>query len=274
VPLSRLRHRPGSERALTLLALKLLVVPTLLGLISVAGRKWGPGVAGWLAGFPVITGPILVFLATERGSGFAAQAASASLAAVSASTSFNLVYARVCRRSSWPLSLAAGLVAWLAAALVLERFAVTVWISLALALGALLVAPRFYPRIALPTAFKPLPRSELLLRMAAGALLTLIVTTVAGRIGPSWSGLFAVFPLLGVVLSAFSHASNGPAFVIPLLRGMVVGHYSFSAFCLGVALLVPMYGSAIGFTASLLAALAVQWLARLAPRLLPKRAVP
>jgi len=77
VPLSRLRHRPGSERALTLLALKLLVVPTLLGLISVAGRKWGPGVAGWLAGFPVITGPILVFLATERGSGFAAQAASA-----------------------------------------------------------------------------------------------------------------------------------------------------------------------------------------------------
>ena len=50
-----------------LLALKLLLVPALLAAISMAGKRWGPGVAGWLAGFPSLTGPILFFLAIERG---------------------------------------------------------------------------------------------------------------------------------------------------------------------------------------------------------------
>jgi len=252
------------------------VVPILLGLISLAGRRWGPRVAGWLAGFPVITGPILVFLALERGAPFAAQAASASLAAVFASTSFNVAYAHVCRRARWPLALAAGLAAWLLAAVLLEQLSVLVWSSLALALLALAAAPRLFPVMPLPPAFKPLPRSELFLRMIAAAVLTVLVTALAEQLGPSWSGLFAVFPLLGIVLAAFSHASNGAAFVIPLFRGMVAGHYSFSAFCLCAALLVPVWGLLAGFATALAAALvvqaAVQPVTRLARRYLLRRA--
>ena len=56
-----------------MLLLKLLVIPGFLLLISLAGKRWGPSVAGWLSGLPVVVGPILFFLAIEQGQLFAAQ---------------------------------------------------------------------------------------------------------------------------------------------------------------------------------------------------------
>ena len=50
-----------------MLALKLLLVPCFLLLVSLAGRRWGAHVVGWLAGLPVVAGPILYFLALEQG---------------------------------------------------------------------------------------------------------------------------------------------------------------------------------------------------------------
>jgi hypothetical protein len=73
-----------------LLALKLLLVPALLAAISMAGKRWGPGVAGWLAGFPSLTGPILLFLALERGPEFTTRAAVLSLACVFPAISFGV----------------------------------------------------------------------------------------------------------------------------------------------------------------------------------------
>jgi len=60
------------------LALKLLLVPSFLILITLASKRWGPGVAGWLAGLPVSAGPILFIVALEQGHVFAASAAAAS----------------------------------------------------------------------------------------------------------------------------------------------------------------------------------------------------
>ncbi|QAY92927.1 hypothetical protein CUN63_24935, partial [Pseudomonas sp. ACM7] len=65
-----------------MLLLKLLVIPGFLLLISLAGKRWGPSVAGWLSGLPVVVGPILFFLAIEQGQVFAAQSATAALSAM------------------------------------------------------------------------------------------------------------------------------------------------------------------------------------------------
>ena len=64
-----------------MLALKLFLVPACLALLSLAARAWGPRIAGWLAGLPIVAGPILFFLALERGTAFGAQAAGAALGA-------------------------------------------------------------------------------------------------------------------------------------------------------------------------------------------------
>ena len=73
-----------------MLALKLLLVPSFLLLVTLAGKRWGPSVAGWLAGLPVVAGPIMFVLAVEHGELFTAHAATAALSAVFASVTFSL----------------------------------------------------------------------------------------------------------------------------------------------------------------------------------------
>ncbi len=43
-----------------MLALKLTLVPLFLLVVSMWGKWWGPSIAGWLAGLPVVAGPIFV----------------------------------------------------------------------------------------------------------------------------------------------------------------------------------------------------------------------
>ena len=244
---------------LVLFALKLFLVPFFLLLITLAGKRWGPGVSGWLAGFPLLTGPILLLLALERGPAFAAGAATVSLSAVFSAVAFMLTYARMCmRRSPW-VSLLGGLIVWCCAAYMLTRFALGNFTALAIALGTQLIAPRFFPRVSATLSAAAIPKMELFLRMLAGAAVVLAVTTAAGAIGPAWTGMLAVFPVLAMVLAVFSHRSCGPAFANLLLKAMVRGLYALSSFCFAVAVLLPRQPIALSFAAAIALALAVQW---------------
>jgi hypothetical protein len=245
-----------------LLALKLLLVPALLAAISVAGKRWGPGVAGWLAGFPSLTGPILFFLALERGPEFTTQAAVLALACVFSALAFGISYAWACRRLPWLGALACGYVSWTLAVLLLAQLPLTAVGSLAISLLALFAAPRLFPRALAPWGSRPQPASELLLRMGAGAVMVLGVTAAAEALGSVWTGLFAAFPVMSTVLAVFSHRANGPGFVVALLRAMIGGFYAYIAYCLSVALLLETYGVAVTFCAAVAAAVAVQGAAR------------
>ena len=241
-----------------LLVLKLVLVPASLGLISLAGKKWGPGIAGWIAGFPAVGGPIAFLIALEYGANFAALAASASLAATLASVSFNLGYARACLKHPWPMAACAALATWFGAAFALSFLPPLPWLSLAIALTALFTAPWLFPKAEALPVQRDLTGRELSLRMVAGAVLTLITTTAAAYIGTAWSGLLSVFPLLGTVLSVFTHRSSGAVSAATLLRAMTVGLYAFAAFFLALALLLPRFGTAISFSAALVIAITVQ----------------
>lgn len=91
------------------LVLKLLLVPSLIALVTLAGRRWGPDLAGWLSAFPIVSGPILLTIALEQGSGFAAIAAANTLPAVLAIAVFSIACARIARRPGVILCLAAAL---------------------------------------------------------------------------------------------------------------------------------------------------------------------
>jgi hypothetical protein len=129
-----------------MLALKLLLVPAFLALLTLAGRLFGPGIAGWLAGLPLVAGPILLVLALENGGAFAAQAATATVSAVLALVSYSLAYAHVAQRAGWPVALAAGFVAWAVVATALAFATPSLGTAVALALATLLVARPFQPR--------------------------------------------------------------------------------------------------------------------------------
>jgi hypothetical protein len=57
---------------MSILALKLLLAPMLVVASSLAGRRWGPRLAGILVVLPIVAGPILLILYLEHGGRFAA----------------------------------------------------------------------------------------------------------------------------------------------------------------------------------------------------------
>ena len=100
-----------------ILVLKVVLTPALIAAASLAARRWGHAVSGWLVGLPLTSGPIAFFLALERGTSFAAAAAIGSLAGAIGEAAFCVAYAGVAARGSWPPALAAGSVAFAVVAL-------------------------------------------------------------------------------------------------------------------------------------------------------------
>ena len=241
-----------------MLLLKLLLVPILIALITLAGRRWGPALAGWLAGFPVVTGPVLLMIGLEQGPAFAGRAAQASLTAILANIGFSIGYSWAALRCPWYACVAAGGLAFAVVGTLLVLVPLSLWGGLALTLAGLLVAPRIFPRKpdVLPAA-KP-SRLELPVRMLAGGLLSVAVTMFARRMGPAVSGLFSVFPVVSLLFAVFSHLTWGAGGSIRLLSGMVPGFYAFAAFCCTAALVLPQAGLAVGFAMALGCALLVQ----------------
>ncbi|WP_246641837.1 hypothetical protein [Paraburkholderia edwinii] len=285
-----------------MLALKLTLAPSFLLIVSMSGKWWGPAIAGWLAGLPVVAGPILYLLVLQHGPSFGAQAATLSLAAILASEAFNFGYAWTCRVAHWRLAVAAGLAAWFVCANALALLPVmsfapsslapsslasatstastvsavaiastsssafawsssTAWALAAAALGVAF-GNAFLPASQAVAKGAPLTRVDLAGRMLAGIALTLIVTALSGRLGAGWSGLLAVFPLMGVVLSVSSHRAHGPAFVIALLRGMVAGRFSFGAFCLFLSFALTREPALAAFAQAAALAVCVQGLTK------------
>jgi len=125
--------------------------------------------------------------------------------------------------------------------------------------SAILLAPSLFPRITQPIGPATSSGMELVARMVAGCLMTVAVTHFSPELGPKFSGLFAVFPVMGIVLAAFSHRSSGNVFTIRLLRSMVYGFYAFAAFCLTVTLALKPLGTAAGFVLALCISLTVHF---------------
>lgn len=236
--------------------LKLLLVPALIALVTLAGRRWGPLVAGWLSAFPIVAGPILLVIALEQGSDFAAAASANTLLAVLAILVFSIAYAR-CAHLGMPRAISAALLAYPLAVLVLQAITVPLWAGFVVVALALLAAPRLFGP-APDQAPVGKPAGDLPWRMLAGAVLALSVTHAASSLGPRLSGLFAMFPVMSTVLVGFSHRASGPGFAVALLRGMVNGYYAFAVFCLVLSLLLRLQPPGTAFLLATGAALAVQ----------------
>lgn len=251
-----------------ILLLKLLLVPGLIWLVTLAGRRWGPGVAGWLSAFPIVSGPILLILALEQGSVFAAEAAQGTLLAVLAILVFSVVYAWASRRRPWPDCLFISLCSYALAVLGLRMIDTSLWVAFSSVIAALVLIPLAFPTLPNWTT-KARRSNDLPWRLISAAILVLLVSYGAKTLGPRLSGLLAMFPVMSTVLVAFSHRQSGADFAARLLRGMVYGYYAFASFCLVLALALPELGIAPAFALALTAAIPVHALAK---KMMPRAA--
>jgi hypothetical protein len=106
----------------TLLAVKIILSPLCVLAVSLAGRRWGLGVAGVLGGLPVVAGPILLIETVIHGDEFGAEAAGGTLLGLAALTAFVLVYSRLAQTAGPLRSLFCGWTAFLLAVAVLGLF--------------------------------------------------------------------------------------------------------------------------------------------------------
>jgi len=247
------------------LALKLFLVPFFLAIVSHVSRRWGPGVGGWLAGLPLVTGPILFILALENDAAFTAQAAASSLSAVASGIIFGAVYSHLCLRNRWPVAASGGIGAWLLVSAGLAELPGGVLPAAAAAATALLAAPRLFPSPPEVGALRAGGRFELPLRMTVAVLLVLFTTGIADRIGSQWTGLIAMFPVVSTVLAVSSHQGPGPGFAVTLLRALARGLYAIAGYCVVIALFLPQWGVALTYLAAVAAALVTQWFTRPRP---------
>jgi hypothetical protein len=252
-----------------LLILKLTIVPLFIGLITLAGRKWGSGVAGLLSAFPVVAGPIVILIAIEQGVDFATLTSVSVISATACLVIFWLVYSWACIRLSWPLATLCALVVWLFSALTLAQIPVNLTIALLIAIGTLLITPFALPRIK-PTAPPKTQLRDLHWRMLVGAVFTFSVTTLAAALGEVWSGILAAFPVIGSVLAIFTHHNLGVAHVIQTARGMLKGLYSFVAFYFVLTLLLPETTIWLACLISIVAAILTQIIVQLIVNLITR----
>ncbi len=234
-----------------LLLTKLLLAPTLVALASLAGRRWGPTVGGWLAGFPIVAGPVLFFYTWEQGPAFAARAALSTLTGLGSLTLFALAYARAARTRPWPFALAAGWSAFALGTLLLRPFDPT--LSVAAGFGALSLAGGLLllPRGGDQAASTPPGRWDLPLRMGATAAIVLTLTALAEALGPALSGLLTPFPVATTVLVVFTHRSQGAAGALKILRGLLGALYGFIGFLTVLAAGLERWGAAPTFVGAL-----------------------
>jgi len=229
------------------LILKLVLVPTFIAAVSLAGRRWGTTVTGWLIGLPLTSGPVAFFLALEQGTFFASKASQAIMLGIASVFVFCLVYAHLAVSLNWFKSMLAGIAAFLASTLFLDMMALPLFIEFALATSVLVVVLVLMPHVGSDTISPWRTRWELPARMFSATALVILITGVAPLLGPQLTGLLSPFPIYATTLAVFIHRSQGGEDAVKLLRGIVVGSFTFIMFFLILSLTVVTWGITTSF---------------------------
>ncbi len=220
---------------------KVLLTPALLALATLVGRRFGDRASGWMAGLPLTSGPISVFLALQQGSHFAARAAIGTLLGWIAVTGFCVAYSRAARSLDWIASSTLALAAFLGAAWLLRELSPALLPAFVLAFASPSLALRAVGSARGNGARSPAPRWDLAFRMVVATALVLVVTGFAATLGPTLSGMLSPFPVFAGTLAVFAHVQRGSAAATEILRGVLAGGYAFASFFAVVAVgLEPM----------------------------------
>lgn len=236
----------------TLLLLKLTLAPILVLIGTLAGRRWGSRVGGFVAGFPNTAGPVLFLITLEQGAAFGAITAESSLLGLVALAAFNGLYPHAARRYPWWACIGLGWVAYFAVMLVLKHAHWPWYVKGIAALAALNAARYLMPH--LPDPDHPVKPKwfDLYLRAFAAMGMVLLLTGLAHVMGPQWSGLLTPFPVTSAVLAVFAHLDGGAAASEKMLKGILIALNAVAVMMLVIAFTLPLYGIAVAFALGLL----------------------
>jgi len=230
-----------------ILVLKLLLTPLIVGGASIAARRWGPSIGGWIVSLPLTSGPVLFFLAIEQGPRFAADATVGTVLGLLGICGYTVGYVA---GSRWGAAAALGVASlgYLAVGVGVQPitgapFALLVAIVVAAIAGVI----GLLPVPGGPSAVREHPAWDLPARIAVGTTLVVGLTTLAPSLGPVVSGIVATFPAYVSVLAIFEHVRGGRMAGLGVLRGLLVGLFGTVAFHVVIRTMVVPFGIALAF---------------------------
>jgi hypothetical protein len=237
--------------------LKLILVPIFIGAVSLAGRRWGATVSGWLVGLPLSSGPIAFLLALEQGAVFASRASEAIMLGIVSVYLFCLAYSWTALHHGWVESTLLGVMAFFACTFVLDRVTLSLIIELALAVLTLLASLYLMPRVGSDRISALHMRGEIPLRMFSATALVFLITGLAALLGPQLTGLLTPFPIFTITMTVFTHRAQGGDEAVKLLRGVLVGTLTFILFYLIISITIVAWGIAFSFLTAIGASFAM-----------------
>jgi hypothetical protein len=244
-----------------ILLLKLIMAPVILGTASLAGRRWGAMVSGWLVGLPLTSGPVVFFLAISHDTGFALNATLGVLSGGISLVIYTLIYAWLAIYFRWPVAIICSLVAFSLSTAILQNFVFSLAYIFLVVVVLIIVALYAMPRAAINAEHEIKPgRWDIPSRILVGTSFILLLTGVAPWIGPRLTGLLATIPLYITILTVFAHLQQGSASAVHVLRGLLYGMFAFAGFFLVLGLLIEKASLAASFGTATLISLGVQGL--------------
>jgi len=255
-------------------AIKVAVTMVVVVAAARVAERAGPFFGALVACLPVSAGPSYVLLSLQASDAFVADTALSSAAMTAGAALYLAAYVVLAPRTRVLSTLASALGVWLAAAVLIRQVQWTaVWVVAlnAVAYGiAFLVIPRLEQ-----TA--PLRRSErrwfdLPLMAALVGLLVAGVVTLSAALGPTLTGMAAVFPVTFSSLGIIVHSRLGGRVAAATMAGAIRAMPGFALGLLVLHLLAVPAGASVALLAGLATTLAwsaglILWRAwRLRPR--------
>ena len=249
----------GYAVGVPILALKLVLTPILIGGASLAARRWGPAIGGWLVSLPLTSGPVTFFLTLDRGTTFAATSAVGSLVGLMAIAGFTLAFAAGLTRAGPRAGILLAIAAFATIAVLVQPFLdAPPWVLFVVVVGSLGAALRLLPPSGARRAAAEHPLWDLPARVAIGTGLVVGITTVAPFLGPHTSGVVATFPVYVSILTLFTHRLEGLPGALDVLRGLLVGLFGTAAFLLVLSVGLAPAGIGPAFVLAMALTLVIQ----------------
>lgn len=234
------------------LVLKMAVTGLFVTLATVVAERLGPTVGALVATLPVSAGPVYVFLALDHDAAFISASAVASLALNAITAIYVTIYVLLAQRRTMWISVSLALAVWLPAALVLGSIQWTAWSAFILNLVVFTLC--FF--IVEPFTFVPMPSAtrpwyDFVVRSGMVALLVAAVVMLSFRIGPTGSGVLAVFPVIYTSIMVILHHRVGGPVTAAVLANAIPGLAGFGAALLTLHLAAVPLGTVAALSLAL-----------------------
>jgi len=235
------------------LSLRMAVTAAFILFAALVTERAGPAIGALVATLPISTGPVYVFLALDHDPAFIAQGALASLPINAATMLFGVLYARLAQSHGVAVSYGIGLAGWTAIAFLVQAFQWNLVEGILLNVAACVIGvplTRNLRRVTMPPFVRrwyDMPFRAGLVAMLVGA-----VVLLSGRVGPTVTGILAVFPVVFSSLILILHPRIGGRATAAVVANGLQGLIGF-----GVGLVVLHLGARYaGSAAGLLLGLA------------------